>query len=79
MGGNRTHVRSRRRGDRGGAGHEDRQRASWSPDGQRIAFMSKSFGDAFVVDVRTRMIRLLTHYQNPAISGCNTCPTAISS
>jgi hypothetical protein len=55
------------------------ERASWSPDGQRIAFMSKSFGDAFVVDVRTRMIRLLTHYQNPAISGCNTCPTAISS
>src|SRR5215213_4176046 len=41
------------------------ERASWSPDGQRIAFMSKSFGDAFVVDVKTRMIRLLTHYPNP--------------
>jgi Tol biopolymer transport system component len=41
------------------------ERASWSPDGQRIAFMSKSFGDAFVVDVRTKMIRLLTHYANP--------------
>jgi dipeptidyl aminopeptidase/acylaminoacyl peptidase len=41
------------------------ERASWSPDGQRIAFMSKSFGDAFVVDVRTKMIRLLTHYPNP--------------
>jgi Tol biopolymer transport system component len=40
------------------------ERASWSPDGQRIAFMSKSFGDAFVVDVRTKMIRLLTHYAN---------------
>ncbi len=41
------------------------ERASWSPDGQRIAFMAKSFGDAFVVDVRTKMIRLLTHYPNP--------------
>jgi Tol biopolymer transport system component len=41
------------------------ERASWSPDGQRIAFMSKSFGDAFVADVRTKAIRLLTHYANP--------------
>jgi dipeptidyl aminopeptidase/acylaminoacyl peptidase len=41
------------------------ERASWSPDGQRIAFMAKSFGDAFVVDLRTKMIRLLTHYPNP--------------
>lgn len=40
------------------------ERASWSPDGTRIAFMSKSFGDAFVVDVKTKMIRLLTHYPN---------------
>jgi Tol biopolymer transport system component len=40
------------------------ERASWSPDGQQIAFMSKSFGDAFVVDVKTRLIRLLTHYPN---------------
>jgi Tol biopolymer transport system component len=38
------------------------ERASWSPDGRRIAFMSKSFGDAFVVDVDTKLIRLLTHY-----------------
>ena len=38
------------------------ERASWSPDGRRIAFMSKSFGDAFVVDVATKVIRLLTHY-----------------
>jgi Tol biopolymer transport system component len=38
------------------------ERASWSPDGKRIAFMSKSFGDAFVVDVDTKMIRLLTHF-----------------
>lgn len=41
------------------------ERASWSPDGQRIAFMSKSFGDAFVVDVKTKMTRLVTHYPNP--------------
>lgn len=41
------------------------ERASWSPDGRQIAFMSKSFGDAFVVDVSTKMVRLLTHYQNP--------------
>jgi dipeptidyl aminopeptidase/acylaminoacyl peptidase len=40
------------------------ERASWSPDGRHIAFMSKSFGDAFVVDVTTKMIRLLTHYQH---------------
>ena len=38
------------------------ERASWSPDGRRIAFMSKSFGDAFVVDVATKTIRLLTHF-----------------
>jgi len=40
------------------------ERASWSPDGQRIAFMSKSFGDAFVVDVKTGLIRLLTQLPN---------------
>src|SRR5262245_2569974 len=36
------------------------ERAAWSPDGKRIAFMSKSFGDAFEIDLETRMIRLLT-------------------
>jgi len=36
------------------------ERASWSPDGKRVAFMAKSFGDAFVVDVATKTIRLLT-------------------
>jgi Tol biopolymer transport system component len=41
------------------------ERASWSPDGRRIAFMEKSFGDAFEVDVSTRAIRLLTHYPHP--------------
>ncbi len=38
------------------------ERASWSPDGRRIAFMEKSFGDAFEVDVATKAIRLLTPY-----------------
>ena len=38
------------------------ERASWSPDGKRIAFMEKSFGDAYEVNVATKAIRLLTHY-----------------
>ena len=41
------------------------ERASWSPDGKRIAFMEKSFGDAYEVDVATGVIRLLTHYAHP--------------
>ena len=41
------------------------ERASWSPDGKRIAFMAKSFGDAFEVDVATGHIRLVTHFPNP--------------
>ena len=36
------------------------ERASWSPDGKRIAFMAKSFGDPFEIDLGTGMIRLLT-------------------
>jgi hypothetical protein len=40
------------------------ERASWSPDGKRIAFMAKSFGDAFEVDVATKRIKLLTHFPN---------------
>jgi len=36
------------------------ERASWAPDGKRIAFMSKSFGDAFEIDLETRLARLLT-------------------
>ena len=38
------------------------ERASWSPDDKRIAFMEKSFGDVYEVDVSTKAIRLLTHY-----------------
>ena len=41
------------------------ERASWSPDGKRIAFMEKSFGDAYEVDATTGVIHLLTHYAHP--------------
>ena len=36
------------------------ERADISPDNQRVAFMAKSFGDAFVVDLKSREIRCLT-------------------
>lgn len=36
------------------------ERADISPDNERIAFMAKSFGDAFVIDLKTRQIRCLT-------------------
>ena len=41
------------------------ERPSWSPDGRRIAFMEKSFGDAFEIDLDTKKVRLLTYFQNP--------------
>jgi hypothetical protein len=36
------------------------ERADISPDNERVAFMAKSFGDAFVIDLKTRIIRCLT-------------------
>ncbi|MCL6544016.1 MAG: hypothetical protein K6T61_02230 [Bryobacteraceae bacterium] len=36
------------------------ERADFSPDNQEIAFMGKSFGDAFVINLKTRQIRCLT-------------------
>jgi hypothetical protein len=36
------------------------ERADFSPTNDEIAFMAKSFGDAFVIDLKTRMIRCLT-------------------
>jgi Tol biopolymer transport system component len=36
------------------------ERAAWAPDDKRIAFMGKSFGDAFEIDLSTRLTRLLT-------------------
>jgi hypothetical protein len=42
------------------------ERASWSPDDARITFMGKSFGDAFEIDLRTKLTRLLTgHFIHP--------------
>lgn len=39
------------------------ERADWSPDGTRILFLSKTFGDAMEIDLRTHRIRNLTaHY-----------------
>lgn len=36
------------------------ERADFSPSNTEVAFMAKSFGDAFVIDIRTRKIRCLT-------------------
>ena len=36
------------------------ERADISPDNQRVAFMAKSFGDAFVLDLKSRIVRCLT-------------------
>jgi hypothetical protein len=36
------------------------ERADISPDNQRVALMTKSFGDAMVVDLKTRVIQCLT-------------------
>jgi hypothetical protein len=36
------------------------ERADISPGNQRVAFMAKSFGDAMVIDIKTRVIQCLT-------------------
>ncbi|MBK5261763.1 MAG: hypothetical protein JJE17_04210 [Peptostreptococcaceae bacterium] len=36
------------------------ERADFSPDNKRVAFMAKSFGDAMVIDLETRTINCLT-------------------
>lgn len=36
------------------------ERADISPDDQRVAFMTKSFGDAMLIDLKTRVITCLT-------------------
>jgi Tol biopolymer transport system component len=42
------------------------ERAAWSPEGKRIAFMGKSYGDAYEIDLETHTIRLLTgHFVHP--------------
>ena len=36
------------------------ERPDFSPDNKQIAFMAKSFGDAFVLDLESRVLRCLT-------------------
>lgn len=36
------------------------ERADFSPDNSEVAFMAKSFGDAFTINLKTRVIRCLT-------------------
>jgi hypothetical protein len=39
------------------------ERADWSPDGRRLLFLSKTFGDAMELDLETKLIRNRTaHY-----------------
>ena len=38
------------------------ERADWSPDGKRILFLEKTFGDVFEVEVTSGAIRPLTHH-----------------
>ncbi len=39
------------------------ERADWSPDGKKILFLSKTFGDAMEIDLETKQIHNLTaHY-----------------
>lgn len=39
------------------------ERADWSPDGRRILFLAKTYGDAYEIDIESRELRLLTgHY-----------------
>jgi Tol biopolymer transport system component len=44
------------------------ERPAWSPDGRRIAFIGKSFGDAFEIDLRTHLVRLLSgHFKHAGL------------
>jgi Tol biopolymer transport system component len=36
------------------------ERADFSPDNKKVAFMSKSFGDAMIIDLETRAVKCLT-------------------
>jgi len=38
------------------------ERADWSPDGKKILFLEKTYGDVFEVDLATRIIRPVTHH-----------------
>ncbi len=44
------------------------ERPAWSPDGQRIAFIGKSWGDAFEIDLHTHLIKLLSgHFKHAGL------------
>src|SRR5215510_5730080 len=36
------------------------ERPAWSPDGKKLAFIGKSFGDAFEIDLRTKLVRMIS-------------------
>jgi len=38
------------------------QRGDWSPDGQRLLFLERTFGDVYTVDMESGIIRPLTHH-----------------
>ncbi|MHB8520177.1 MAG: TolB family protein [Limisphaerales bacterium] len=38
------------------------ERADWSLDGKRILFVEKTFGDVYEVELKTKIIRALTHH-----------------
>jgi hypothetical protein len=38
------------------------QRADWSHDGKKILFIEKTFGDVYEIELKTKMIRPLTHH-----------------
>ena len=38
------------------------ERADWSHDGKRILFIEKTYGDAYEVDVQTKVVRPVTHH-----------------
>ena len=38
------------------------QRADWSHDGSKILFLAKTFGDIYEVEVKTGIIRPVTHH-----------------
>jgi hypothetical protein len=41
------------------------ERPAFSPDGKRIAFIGKSFGDAFEIDLKSHLIRMLSgHFKH---------------
>ena len=38
------------------------ERAAWSPDGMKIAFLNRTYGDVYEIDLQSRAIRPITHH-----------------